>query len=897
MSVRNFDLLFQPRSIAVVGASDRAGSVGYVLLRNLVQGGYQGAIYPLNPQHDEIQGLRCFADATQLPQAPDLAIVAVRAPLVANVIEQLAQAGNRTAVVISAGYGEIGAAGRQLEQQLADTLRRHPGYRVLGPNCLGFLAPRLHLNASFAAGTPQPGRVAFVSQSGALCTATLDWALSEEIGFSYFISLGNQLDIDFADLLDYLADDSHTESLVLYVESIRRARKFVSAARAFTRRKPIVVYKAGRFAQSAQAAASHTGALAGLDAAYDAAFRRAAMVRVYDSEEIFGCAELLARTRPPRGARLAIVTNAGGPGVMATDELIEHRGQLAELMPATIDALQQLLPPAWSHGNPVDVLGDAPPERFAAACQVVVRDPQVDGLLAILTPQAMTQPTPCAEQMAAAVAGVHKPTLAAWMGGPSVAAARSVLNAQHIPTLDTPEQAVRSFLYLASYARDLETLYQAPKAVPLPFTRTPAERCQALLAECRDRSGTLTQTESKAILDIYDIPHTRPLLARSAAEARQAALELGFPLVMKLLSPDITHKSDVGGVRLNLHTVDDVEQAFGQIMAGVQQARPTARVAGVTLERYLDPLDGVELILGCRRDATFGPVIMVGYGGVATELFRDCSFELPPIDERLAARLLERLRCWPLLTGYRGRPAMAIDRLIETLLRFSTLIAELPQLAELDINPLLVTPHEVVALDARVVLDAQQVQPGEPLYAHLAIAPYPIDLVEPVVLTDGTPVVIRPIRPEDEPAWHAMLDAASDHSIRQRFRAPVRGSVHLQAARYCFIDYDREMAFVVEAHVAGAPQLVGVGRLVADREHETAEFAVLVIDAWHRRGLGSRLLDKCLAHARAIGIHRVRAETSWDNVPMLGLFRARGFTLHRAPNDPTTVLAELPLRD
>jgi acetyltransferase len=891
MPTRNLDRLFDPRSIAVIGASERAGSIGATLVSNLLAHGFAGPVYPVNPKYHQVQGLPAFRSVAELPQPPDLALVAIPAAGVAEVIDQLGRLGTRAAVVIAAGYRETGASGKALEEQLEAARAKHPGFRILGPNCLGFLAPGRKLSASFAHGLPESGRVAFVSQSGALCTAILDWAIAKGIGFSYFVSLGNALDVGFADVIDYLAVDPRTESLVLYIESISRARQFMSAARAFTRRKPIIVYKAGRYAQSAEAAASHTGALAGMDAAYEAAFRRAAIVRVNDSEQIFDCAEVLARCPLPGANRLGIVTNAGGPGVMATDTLIEGRGQLAPLTPGTLLKLNHLLPSSWSHRNPVDVLGDAPPDRFARACELVLRDEQVDGLVAILTPQAMTEPTETARQFARGVAKARKPVLAAWMGSRSVAEARDLLNQRGIPTLHTPEQAVRSFLHLTAYARNLQTLYETPRAVPLPFGASKQQRRVAISQALARGRVTLTESASKSVLAVYQIPVIQTLEARSLSQAEECAAAIGYPLVMKVLSPDVTHKTDVHGVQLNLQSIDDVRRAYQQILDCVRRARPDAVIEGVTLQRYVAAPYGLELILGSRRDPVLGPVMMIGLGGIATELHRDCSFELPPLDERLARRMLEQLRCWPLLSGYRGRPPLAVEALIETVLRFSTLIVEVSELVECDVNPVVVTPEEVVAVDARLVLDPAQATPPERPFAHLAIAPYPEDYVQPATLKDGTSVVIRPIRPEDEPLWHEMLDAASDESIWSRFRSSHRGGVHRQAGRYCFVDYDREMALVAEARIDHSVKLIGVGRLVVDQDRQAAEFAVLVVDAWQNRGLGGLLLDACIRYGEAIGLDRIYAETNWDNRRMIRLFRSRGFELRHGSSDPTTLFA------
>lgn len=891
MSPRNLDEFFRPRSIALIGASDRPRSVGRSLLENLL-GGFEGEVYPVNPRHESLQGVRVYRRVADLPRPPDLAVIATPALGVPSLIDELGAFGVRAAVVISAGFRESGAVGGQLERELAAAAARSR-VRILGPNCVGFIVPECGLNATFVRGMPTAGRVAFLSQSGALCSAMLDWAAGESVGFSCFVSVGNMVDVDFADLIDYLADDAQTEAIVLYVEAIERARAFLSAARAVTRRKPIVAYKAGRSQQSAAAAASHTGALAGLDDAYQAAFRRAAIVRVDDGQQLVDCAELLARRRPPRGPRLAIVTNAGGPGVMAADALTNTTATLAELAPATIEALGRTLPPAWSHHNPVDVLGDAPPERMASAARAILEDDAVDGLLAIVAPQAMTDATETARQLEVAVESSSKPVLACWMGGIGVAEARSTLNAASIPTFDFPEEAVRAFGRMVEYGENLQRLNETPRLAAVAFARDEASRHETVTQLVTARDGLLTEPESKALLDAYGIPNSGAWIVRSRHEAEQLSVELGFPLVLKVLSLDITHKSDVGGVRLNLRTPAEVGDAFDSTQFAARQARPEARLVGAVLQRSIAPQYALEVIVGSRRDPTFGPLIMVGHGGVTAELQRDCSFELPPLDGRLAQRMLERLRCWPLFLGYRNRPPLAVDALVECLLRYSTLIVECPQIVESDINPLLVSVDEAVALDARFAVHSAP--PPSKRYEHLAIAPYPERFVRPIQLADGAPLVVRPIRPEDEPLWLEMLDAASDESFIQRFRTLNRTAVHRESSRFCFVDYDREIVLVAESNATGRPELVGVARLVAERDSNRAELGMLVIETWQSRGVGGELLDHGLRCAAELGYRTIVSVTASDNARLISLLRSRGFRIERDLGDPSSTLAELTL--
>jgi acetyltransferase len=879
MSIYHLDSIFRPERIAVVGASDDPSSVGFAVFRNLKRS-FGGALFPVNRSRKEVAGVRALESLRDLEDRPDLAVIATPAPTVAGIVEDCGRAGIPGVVVISAGFSERGPEGKSLEADVLRAARRFEGLRIIGPNCLGVIFPRSGLNASFASTMPRDGRVAFVSQSGAVCTSILDWAQEEEIGFSCFVSIGNMIDVDFGDLIDYLAADSQTEALVLYVESITEARKFMSAARAFTRTKPMVAYKAGRFPESAKAAASHTGALAGEDAVYEAAFERAGIVRVQDSEDLFDCAEILARRRFPRRERLAIVTNAGGPGVMATDALVSRGGTLARFSDGTMAKLNELLPAHWSKGNPVDVLGDASPERYAAAAAAVVEDSGVDAMLAIFTPQAMTDPTATARKLAEdVVSRTDKPVLSAWMGGESVREGLRILSRANVPSYSTPEHAVRAFLYLVSFSRRREILYETPREIPVRLGGERREVARHLL-----RSGAferLSEIDSKALLEAYGLSVTHPVAAATAEEAVRAARGLGYPVVLKILSPSITHKTDVGGVALDLESPDEVRRAFDAIVDAARKKRPDAAIDGVTVQRMRSAADGYEMILGTKKDPTFGSAILVGMGGVAAELFRDRALGLPPLNERLAWRMLTSLRSWPLLEGYRGRPGVNRELLLETLIRFSYLVAELPEIRELDINPLLVTPEEVVALDARLAVDdrilgALDLKP----YSHLVIRPYPESFMSHKTLPDGTPVLLRPIRPEDEPLWSALFESTSAESLLSRFRGLVRRS-HELAARFCFIDYDREMAIVAEVSHEGERALVGVGRLVADPDHREAEYAVLVADAWQGRGLGALLTAYCLELAPAWGVKEIVAYTTSVNTRALKIFRKLGFVLER----------------
>jgi acetyltransferase len=865
------------------------------VLHNLIGRGFAGVVYPVNSKREAVQGIAAYPSLTALPHVPDLAVICTPAATVPGLIDQCGRLGILGVIIISAGFREVGAEGERLEAEIKAAAARYSGLRIIGPNCLGVMAPSIGLNASFAATLAAHGRVAFVSQSGALCTSVLDWAQAAGIGFSHFVSIGNMLDVGIDDLLDYLAADPLTSAVVLYIESISRAREFMSAARAFSRDKPIVAYKAGRFADSAQAAASHTGAMAGVDAVYEAAFRRAGIVRVFDIDEMFDCAELLARQRLPQGPRLAIITNAGGPGVMACDSLLDRRGVLAKLDPITIEKLSGSLPPFWSHGNPIDILGDAPAQRYADALTATLDDPGVDAVLVILTPQAMTDPGASATAVVAAAKRKSKPVLAAWMGGATVQEGIERLNAAGIPTYSTAEHAVRAFMSLIEFQRNREVLLETPRDVPLQFPLDKAKLRQQFDEIASRNHELLSEDDSKQLLATYGIPVAMPRPAATDEAAVLSARDVGYPVVLKILSPQITHKTDVGGVALNLTGDDAVRTAFAQIVAAARRAQPDAEIRGVTVQRMVTAVHGVELILGVKRDPIFGPVMMVGFGGIAAEVFQDRALELPPLNERLARRMLESLRSWPLLTGYRGRPVVNVDQLIETLMRFSYLVAHLPEIREVDINPLLVTPTEVIALDARIFIDRSlKPAPARP-HSHLAICPYPEEYTETIRLGAGTEIHLRAIKPEDEPAWKDLLHRSSTESLWKRFRYLFKEATHEMASRFCFIDYDRELALCAEVIQDGKPLLIAVARLVADPDHEAADYGVLVADDFQHRGLGLLLTEKCVEIGRRWGLQRITGETTTDNLAMIRIFRTLEFEIEFQAAQQT-VLARLKLR-
>ena len=879
MDVHNLDSVFQPKRIAVIGAGENLTSVGSKVLQNLVEGGFPGSVYPVHPDCDAVLGIPCYRDVRCVPERPDLAVICTPAASVPCIVRECGEAGVRGLVILSAGFRETGNEGKALEEKILLEKSRFDGMRVVGPNCLGIIVPGLHVNASFATVLPKEGRVAFISQSGALCTSVLDWALEKGIGFSHFVSVGNMIDVDFGELIDYFGQHHGTDSILLYVESLKEARRFMSASRAFARRKPIVAYKAGRFAESAKAATSHTGAMAGDDDLYDAAFRRAGIVRVGELEEIFDCAELLARCKPPRGPRLGIVTNAGGPGVMATDSLISLGGSLADLTHATIETLGKRLPPSWSHGNPVDVLGDARPKRFARAVEIVLGDPGVDAVLVILTPQAMTDPTRVAAAVSRLSRTSSKPILAAWLGGKSVRDGFSLLSRKGIAVFQTPERAVRAFMTLVNYSRNLESLLEVPREVPVLFSVDREEAGERLAALIPESGDTLSEPDSKDLLAAYGIPVATTRTARSAEEAVATAETIGYPVVLKILSPCITHKTDVGGVELDLGNAQAVRDGYNRILAGVRAVESTVPIEGVTVQQMVRWPAAHELILGAKKDPVFGSVILAGTGGIAAEVVRDRTLEFPPLSESHARHMLESLRSWPLLRGYRGRQGVDQEKLVEVLMRFSSLISDCPGIREADVNPLLVSGANVMALDARIVIDRSAADRSPGRHDHLIVPPYPEEYVRPAVLKDGTVVMLRPIRSEDEPGWRKMLSECSRDTVYSRFNGCFPWDNHKTANRFCSIDYDREIAIVSEVRSNGGRTLMGVGRLVANPDLQVAEYAVLVADRWQNQGLGRLLTEACFDIARRWGVRKIYAETSSNNRRMNRIFNRFGFDL------------------
>jgi acetyltransferase len=891
------DAMFAPRSVAVIGATDHPGTVGRTVLENLLRGSYQGKVYAVNPKHEEVLALKAYKSIRDVPQRVDLAVVATPAATVPPLIGECVDAGARSAVVISAGFKEHGAAGAALEQQIQEQLRRG-SMRLIGPNCLGIMNPTIGLNATFAKDAIQAGSVAFLSQSGALLSAILDWSHREAVSFSAIVSTGSMLDVTWGDLIYHFGDDPHTKSILLYMESIGDARSFLSAAREVALSKPIIVIKAGRSEAASRAAASHTGALTGNDEVLDAAFRRSGVLRVHSIADLFYMAEVLGRQPRPKGPRLTILTNAGGPGVLATDSLVANGGELAELSPQSLSRLNEFLPAHWSHNNPIDVLGDADPERYARALEIASQDPNSDGLLVILAPQGMTDPSQIAERLKPYAKEYGKPMLASWMGGNSIAAGEAALNSAGIPTFPFPDTAARAFTYMWRYTYNLRGLYETPTLTENSEPESASRRQAAqIIQDARSRGRTLlTELESKQLLSLYGIPTVETRVAASEDEAARLALEIGFPVVLKVFSETITHKTDVGGVKLNLPDEAAVRSAYRAIQSSVAEKAGPDQFSGVSVQPMVK-LDGYELILGSSIDSQFGPVILFGSGGLLVEVYRDRALALPPLNTTLAQRMMEQTRIFTALKGVRGRKPVDMAALEQLLVRFSQLVLEHRWIAEIDINPLLASPERLLALDARIVLHPATVTLDQ--LPKPAIRPYPLKYVAPWTMKDGNQVTIRPIRAEDEPLMVKFHETLSDRSVYLRYFCSLslsRRVAHERLLRICFGDYDREMVLVAERTDPGTGErrILGVGRMNKLHSGNEAEVAVLVSDKYQGLGLGNELLRRVVEVARDEKLSRVSAEMLTDNVAMQIIMKHLGFGV-RASDDMSSVRAFLDL--
>lgn len=881
MSIRNLEHLFSPRSVALIGASDRPHSLGATVLANLMQGGFQGAIYPINPKHDALAGLKVFARVSDLPAAPDLAVLCTPPATLPGLIAELGKIGTRAAIILSAG---LNATQRQAILDAA----RPSLLRILGPNCVGLLVPPIGLNASFAHLNALPGRLSFVSQSGALVTGVLDWARTRKIGFSKFISLGDSLDIDVGDVLDYLAADGATDAILLYVEDIRHARKFMSAARAAARSKPVLVVKSGRFAEGAKAAASHTGALAGSDAVYDAAIRRAGMLRVLTTEELFDAVETLAHVRPLYGERLTIMTNGGGPGVMATDALIGSGGKLADLSAGTLEKLNAILPPTWSKANPVDIIGDAPAERYRQTLQILLQDPQTDAVLFIHAPTAIVPAVDIATALVPLAKEHARNIMSCWLGGENLNPARAIFSQAGVPGFDTPEDAVRGFMQIVEYRRNQQLLMEVPPALPATLHPDRQQVRRIIDQALREGRNMLSEPEAKNILAAYEIPVVQTRVALTIADALDAAKAIGYPVALKILSPDISHKTDVGGVVLDLDTPEVLQAAAQAMQQRLKVLKPNAHLKGFTVQQMARRPQAQELIVGLSTDPTFGPVILFGQGGIAVEVNPDHAISLPPLNQVLAQDMISRTRVAKLLAGYRDRPAADLDAVCRTLISLSQLAADIGEIAELDINPLLADADGVIALDARIRI--APLANGKPGVDRFAIRPYP-QYLEESLEWQYQRILLRPIRPEDGTAHVAFFQSLDADDVRYRMFIRMRELQPAQLARLTQIDYDREMAFIAtRQRPDGQWETLGVARAVADPDNINADFAIIVRSDLKHMGLGRLLMNKLIAYWRGRGTMALVGESFRDNHALLKLVRSLGYSVRPSTSAETVML-------
>jgi acetyltransferase len=883
---------FMPGSVAIVGATERPHSVGRRLMLNMQEAGFAGHLYPVNPKHETILGLRCFPDIDALPEAADLAVIATPANAVPAIVRQCGEKGMRAVVIISAGFGELGEAGHRLQQEVLETAGRY-GIRIIGPNCLGIVRPGAHLNATFGDGAIADGHLALVSQSGAVCTAILDWAQSQDIGFSTVVSMGDAADIDFGEILDFLALDPQTRNILLYVEGIRAARGFLSGLKAAARLKPVILIKAGRHEAGRRAAMSHTGAMVGGDDVFDAAIERAGVVRTYSIAQLFSAARIMANAYTLDQDRLAIITNAGGPGVMSADRAEEVGVTLAGIGTQTMAALDAVLPAQWSHANPIDILGDATPERYRQVLEICLQDDGIDGALVILTPQAMTDPKQVAEGLVQVAGKSDKPVMASWTGGRRVEEGRALLARHHIAHFSTPEVGVDAFSFLARYQRNQRLVQQ----IPLPREQYRAPDIEGarliiarVLAEGRD---VLTTQESKAILSAFHVPVTPAISVTDAKQAVMAAETLGFPVALKVNMAEFSHKSEIGGVRLNLGGAQQVARQFRELEAQLRRQLPEGSRVAMTVESMYSSASSRELMIGVVRDPVFGPAISFGLGGTMVEIVRDKAVALPPLNGDLAEQLIAKTRAGRYIAPFRSMPGVDKPALIEALLCVSEMVSELPEIVELDINPLIADEHGVMAVDARMrVAAAHPLRP----YAHMAIHPYPHQLAHRSPLPDGRGILIRPIRPEDARMESDFYDSLSERSKFFRFHRATQELTPEMVIRFTQIDYDREMAFVALAEDDSLPHELGVARYITNPDGASADFAVVVADACQRMGIGTRLMQALISTAKDKGIGRFEGEVHMENTAMLSLVKKLGFSIEPVPGQEQIVRAVMSLR-
>jgi acetyltransferase len=876
--------LFSPRSVAVFGASNRENAVGTLVFQNLLAAGFKGSAYPINPKHTEVQGQPAFPNLEALNKPVELAVVTTPAQTVPGIVRQCGENGVKGVIILSSGFAEAGTRGQRLQRDVAEIARQY-GVHIIGPNCLGVMRPSSGLNATFSRNQAQAGNLALVSQSGGMCTAILDWADARQIGFSTVVTLGDAADVDFGDVLDFLALDPKTDSILLYIESVHNARGFMSGLRTASRMKPVIVLKAGRYEEGSRAASSHTGAIVGSNDAFDAALERAGVVRVETINQLFSAAQILSSGLRTQQNRLLILTNGGGPGVMATDRAVETGLRLSTLAPNTLAELNKVLPFTWSHGNPVDILGDATPERYAAAMTLCMQDENVDGILVMLTPQAMTDPVGVATIITTLCKDnkntkTCKPILACWMGDTQVEAGRKVLSEASVPHFRTPEAAVEAFSYLTHYRDNQKMLMQVPPSIKEQKSEPDVQGArlilESVLAEGR---RSLSTTESRAILSAFRIPAVPTILVRSPAEALVAAESLGFPVVMKISSPDVIHKSDVSGVRLNIASAHDVRSVYQELTESTRRSLPEARIEGVTVERMHQSNSARELMIGVVRDPVFGPVISFGMGGTTVEIHRDRAVALPPLNDYMIKKTICRTRVAKLLVEFRNMPSANFPALWKVMQRVSEMVCELPEIVEMDINPLVADADGVVAVDARFTINYPPVSARR--YDHMAIHPYPNDLVKRMQLPDGTDIVIRPIRPEDAEMEQEFVRNLSKESRYMRFMQALRELTPDMLVRLTQIDYDREIAFVALTRQDGKEVEMGVARYAINPDKTSCEFALVIADAFQNRGLGGVLMQTLIDTARAKGLRTIDGEVLAHNTGMLKLIQRLGFEKHK----------------
>jgi len=872
--------IFSPKTIAVIGASESEGSVGKALTENLLLPNNR-KIFPVNPNRKSILGIDSYARIADIPEQIDLAVIATPAQTVPGIIEECGKSGVEGVIIVSAGFKETGKTGEKLEEQIKE-IRRTYGMRIIGPNCLGVIRPVNRLNASFLRVHPEPGKIAFISHSGALGSAILDWAINAHIGFSLFVSLGSMIDVDFGDMIDFLGDDPDTKSIMLYMEGIGNARKFMSAARGFARNKPIIILKPGRFTESAKAAMSHTGAMAGDDQVYDAAFKRAGVIRIKGIEDLFNTAEVLHSKNLPKGLDLAVITNAGGAGVIATDSILESGGKIAQLSEDSLKTLDLNLPKYWSKSNPIDVLGDADTGRYVMAVNICINDPNVHGIIIIYTPQGAANP----EELAKAIADIskksYKPIITVLMGGMKVEGAKKITLENNIPTYETPEEAIKTYMYMYRYGKNIQLLYETPEELPVDQA-PPKNNLKVFIAELHKEGRTiLTEEESKRFLANYGIPVIKPYLTNNPDEAINISNSIGYPVVIKIVSPDITHKSDIGGVVTGIYSDGQLRKEYEGLLNRVREKAGQAKITGISVQKMIEKID-YEIILGAKKDRDFGSVILFGMGGTTTEIFKDISIGIPPLNQTLARRLMEETKVHRMIQGYRGRPPADMKNLEQILVSFSNLIVDFPEISEIDINPLAISNGKGYALDARIALEMDTSRYTIP-YQHLVITPYPTRYVLPWRLSDGTDVILRPIRPEDEPLEHEMLQTLSEDTLRGRFFQILKKISHEMLVRFCNIDYDREMAIIAEFKESEKKRIIGIGRLIIEPDFKKSEFAVIVHDEFQGKGMGYKLVDMLIGIAQEKGLGEVYGTVLTDNVRMLRVCEGLGFRITHLPD-------------